>query len=145
MQKRQASSFHPRGLDALQNANYGIRPPQGARIEGNDMQARFWTFKNDAPVLVKINAGQTLQWGESHATDEGYSATGETWHFDGERIYREWMNDGRDCDGRLTHSGSDYCPISQLRAGPEMDGVAYPAWQDSESEQRDEYAELMNY
>jgi hypothetical protein len=108
-------------------------------------QARFWAFKKGSPVRIKINAGQTLQWSESHPTDEGWSASGETWNFDGIGITREWFSDGRDCDGRLQRYGSDYCPVAMLDSGTEMDGVTFPSWQDSESEQRDEYAELAGY
>lgn len=110
-----------------------------------NQQARFWVYENDAPVLIKIGAGQSLAWRECHATDEGFSSQSVTWNFDGDGIFREWQTDGRDCDGRLTRFGTDYCPVTALRSGPEMDGVVYPAWQDSVTEQRDEYAEMAGY
>lgn len=100
---------------------------------------------NDGPVLIKLNAGQTLHHSFGGPTDEGWSSESNIWEFDGKQIRLQWCSDGRDCDGRLTRAGECYCKADLAQSGNEFDGVRYPAWEQGESSQRDEYAEAAGY
>lgn len=106
---------------------------------------RFYSFHNDSPVLIKINAGQTLRHSFGSDCDEGWHSESNTWEFDGETLVLRWETDGRDCDGRLTQYGECHCPRRAVMAGNEVEGVTFPAWERGEGGQCDEYAELMNY
>jgi len=108
-------------------------------------QARFWTWGNGAPVRIKINAGQSLHWASYRQTDEGWSSEGLTLSFDGAIVHRDWMTEGKDCDGRSGSYGSDSCAYENLSARDIGDECKYPEWIDSESSQYDQYAELANY
>jgi hypothetical protein len=68
-------------------------------------EARFWVWHRGEMARLKISAGQTLTIEFWERTDEGYHAGVDTFFFDGREVFRDWQRDGRDCDGRLTHSG----------------------------------------
>jgi len=108
-------------------------------------QARFWTYINGAPVMIKLAQGQTLQWSERHATDEGWSSEAMAWSFDGEGVTCEYFNDGCDCDGRLSSGGEDYCALDMLRTVPGLGGVIFPAWNCTDDYRRDYQAEAAGY
>lgn len=110
-------------------------------------QARFWIDHKGGVVRLKIRAGDTLCFSHGGATDEGYSWTGESYAFDGQRVTCQWATDSRDCDGRMTHNGEAFCHVARLSSGytdPDC-GVAFPAWEHGEQSQRDHTAESMNY
>lgn len=110
-------------------------------------QARFWTYHKSGVVRIKLNPGQTLYHSHGGPTDEGYSRTSEAYTFDGRMVATEWQVDARDCDGRMTHTGSSYCAVDKLAAGyvDAEAGVAFPAWESGEGSQRDYSAEAMGY
>ena len=112
-------------------------------------QARFWIYHRSGVVRLKLNEGQTVCFSHGGQTDEGYSWTAEQYSFDGEHVVSEWQTDSRDCDGRMTHSGSAYCRFSRLSSGSFLDeehGVQYPDWmQYRPSSQRDYSAEAAGY
>jgi len=60
-----------------------------------------------------------------------------------------YVENGRDCDGRLTRIGVLSCPLDRLTtqtiAGDTTAPAYLPAWEPVSSRQRDEYAEAMNY
>lgn len=108
-------------------------------------QARFWTYASGA-ARIKLNAGQTVTHVHGGATDEGYSWTVETYHFDGKLVTCEWQTDARDCDGRMTRGGivaARYCDLSSGHR--DDDGITFPVWNEIKSSQRDHAAEAMNY
>ena len=108
-------------------------------------QARFWIDYKGSFVRLKIKAGQTVSYSYGGPTDEGYSYTGESYNFDGRMVACDWGTDARDCDGRVTHTGSAYCAANRLTAGYVENGIAFPAWEHGETGQRDYSAEAMNY
>jgi len=104
---------------------------------------RFWAYVNGGPVKITLKPGQRLEHSEGGPTDEGWHCDSTAWEYpaDEAAVYREWCSDGRDCDGRLTHSGEDRCPLDQLDAGnvpyvTDEDnhatwwGVIWPDWQE---------------
>jgi hypothetical protein len=128
--------------------------------------ARFWVWINDGWVKLSIPPGEPWEWCHAHPTDEGWSSESIRWTNDGQCVTREWCDDGVDCDGRLTRSGSDYCPIEQLRANAvceresmwqledgttifmadeENEGIYTPEWEKGDSSVYDENAVLANY
>jgi hypothetical protein len=109
------------------------------------MNARFWVLGRDAGwVKLRLVPGQSLSWSYAYADDEGWSSHRETWRHGGDHVARTWMDDGRDCDGRLTIVAELLCPLTDLSAR-EFDGLRTPQWVDSEVSQRDEYAEAAGY
>lgn len=116
--------------------------------------ARFWVYTDAGPVKLTLRPGQSLTHYVGGATDEGWSSFSSTWSHEGDHVRREWCDDGRDCDGRLTRGGTDACPIGELAAGmpiywPEneelFEGIHVPAWGEPDRWQRDEQAELAGY
>jgi len=109
-------------------------------------QARFWIY-TVAPVRIKINAGQTLNYSRFSRHEEGWSSESGTFSFDGEVVTSEYGTDGRDCDGRMSTFGAARCAVSDLEAGyfDESEDIRYPEWTRGESGQRDYTAESMGY
>jgi hypothetical protein len=121
------------------------------------MNARFTAYINGDYVRLTLKPGQTLNHHEGGLTDEGYSHTHTSWSYDGLHVTRDSHNDSSDCDGRLTSSHEQSCPVGLLRAhradygfwsdtgecwskGPPM-----PEWQHEGSDRRDYRAEAMGY
>lgn len=111
------------------------------------MNARFWTYLNGSPVKLTMRPGQTVRHFSKGPTDEGWSSEAHTWHFDGFKVVHEGVEDGRDCDGRLTQCWGSVCAITDLRAGHRDDenGLCYPEWKHVSASQRDEFAEAAGY
>ena len=109
---------------------------------------RFWTFLNGSPVRLKMTPGQSLEWGNSYRTDEGWASEFERWEYDGFEVTCESETDGCDCDGRLSRHYETVALVSDLAAGSaDMDDplVVFPVWQRVSSGQRDYSAEAMGY
>ena len=116
------------------------------------MNAKFWVYSGDesSPVKLTLRPGQELTHYHFEYTDEGWSSETNTWRFDGELVYRKWCTDGRDCDGRLSHGGSDVCELRKLSAREPyepIDGCAgVPEWKEDEPTLTyDEYAQAAGY
>jgi hypothetical protein len=109
------------------------------------MNARFWVLGRNAEwVKLTLKPGQSLSWAYAYDHDEGWSAHCETWNHRGDHVERAWINNGRDCDGRMSSGGELVCAISDLTAR-NVDGLAVPEWVTSETWQRDAYAEAAGY
>lgn len=115
--------------------------------------ARFWEYVNGDVVKITLKPGQTLHWRQAHQTDEGWSSEEHTWSYVADplvpHVLNEYVNDGRDCDGRLTRFTDSECLLDLLQAGNESYAidppVRYPAWQKVGSSQRDYAAEAAGY
>lgn len=118
-------------------------------MKQNPPSARFWEYLPIGPVKITLKPGQTLFWCDFGQTDEGWYAYYVTWEHEGDKVVCSTMNDGRDCDGRVTHYHTSQCPLDELAAGAVdfegRPGVAYPHWQEVSFFQRDEHAEMMGY
>jgi len=109
-------------------------------------KVRFWDIApNGGLVRITLEKGKPLHHNEAHATDEGWSATGQRWEYDGERVTCSQVTDGVDCDGRMTSYQEVSCPVGLLHAGEVIDGHRFPRWQKDGSSQRDYTAESMGY
>lgn len=96
--------------------------------------ARFWTFENNSWVKLTLEPGQSLTWGKSARDEEGFSAEGNTWSHDGDRVLLQWSRSGRDCDGYVSEAGELQCSIAELASVPVLIGdgaevVDRPDWQ----------------
>lgn len=117
-------------------------------------QARFWVWFKTDMVRIKINEGQTLSCEDFRYNDEGgYHRDTDTYFYDGRDVYLEWERDGRDCDGRLTHSGErtfhylQYVrDMAHLEADSEGRKIEAPYWQRvCDHPVYDEYAQAAGY
>ncbi len=111
---------------------------------------RFIRLTEADPVL-------SVHHGEKH--EEGWSSHSLRWTFYPEEgvVTCDWIDDGRDCDGRMTQSGRLICPVDQLAARDVYaDGNAEaseegplpfraPEWTDGGRWQRDYNAEAAGY
>lgn len=110
---------------------------------------RFWHFMNDGWVKITLRPETTLHHYKSAPTDEGWSSEAVMWSYDGDVASMECIYDGRDCDGRLTR-GYDLT-LEKIETYPKGDcledfpGGPRAVWRETDSYQRDQYAELMNY
>jgi len=46
---------------------------------GAGINARFWTVMHGNDVKITLRPGQTLNWGFTRPTEEGYTGEFETW------------------------------------------------------------------
>lgn len=101
---------------------------------------------NDGWVCFIIPIGGKISFSTGGKTDEGYHSTNSMiWHDeDTNTIFLNEDNDNYDCDGRHSSKWLGTCHVDNLFDG-ERDGVSVPEWDTAESEQRDYFAEAMNY
>ena len=112
---------------------------------------RFCWFDGNF-IRVKLEPGHRVMLNTYVATDEGWRRDLVVFSLQGRAIQKDWVNDERDCDGRLTRYGRSICPVS-ARAKISSPGwgvekrsrARLPSWGVVYSHQRDEYAERMGY
>lgn len=116
--------------------------------------ARFWEFVNDGFVKLTLKPGQTLRHSQGGRHEEGWWSRSNTWTFDGAEVVNDMLDDGTDCDGRLSHRYTGACPVEKLYAriqtlpyAPDMGNgaIGLPDWQKVRSGQRDYMAEAAGY
>ncbi len=111
-------------------------------------RVRFWHFHRDGWVKLTVRGEQVLHFGYGGPTDEGWSSHSERLWIENGAVLCEMVSDGRDCDGRLTHTSLVRCPFNLLAGrdcGLDDAPGLVPDWQQVSSRQRDEYAEAMGY
>jgi hypothetical protein len=122
-------------------------------------RVRFWAYINHGMVKLTLSEGQSISYRRSWSHDEGYSFEGATYTLEDNVVYREWGNGGSDCDGPISQSGADMCPIQELAERPcyvsdEKRGdhlfrgqhIHLPEWKEFKPTRvRDVYAQRMNY
>lgn len=106
------------------------------------------------PVRLTLTPDVPLHYWHRSETDEGWTVDAVEWvlSFDSGRwVLRErWMQDGRDCDGRVTGYGEREAvvPVVQWLRHHAQPGwpVDYrPEWRNGEEEWRDHAAEAAGY
>lgn len=114
---------------------------------GSARNLRFWVLISDSLVKLTLKPDQVLTWGKFSKDDEGWSAASETWTHVGSGVVLDWRTDGRDCDGRVSETGSCFCPADRLAARVvDCAEPSVPDWQPTiENLRRDYSAELANY
>jgi hypothetical protein len=103
------------------------------------VNARFIAWINGDWVTLTVQPGQTLRWHTFEHHDEGWSSSSHQWSLEGGNLSEEMVDDGTDCDGRLTRY-AEY--VSRVE---EIDSHKRPNWTEKSASQRDQFAELMNY
>lgn len=115
---------------------------------------RFWDFVNDGFVKLTLKPGQKLRHSQSGQHDEGWWSRANTWEFDGNEVVNQSLDDGTDCDGRLSRGITLACPVERLYAriqelpyAPDMGNgaIGLPDWKEVRSGQRDYTSEASNY
>ena len=108
---------------------------------------RFWIYINGDYVKLTLHQDQTLRWWGGGPADEGYHYEHEQWEWTEDGVERYYVSDGRDCDGRLSHSLEQFCPMTKLMwVQTTMEGAPLlPRWEERRHEVFDEYAQGMNY
>jgi len=109
------------------------------------MNARFWAFAHNSPVKLTLHPGQLLQHYAFYRHDEGWASEAQTWFFDGQNVERTIVDDGTDCDGRLTRTSDTFCPLADLASRIVPGEPPLPEWQDRGYAQRDYSAEAAGY
>ena len=120
----------------------------------------FWIWHSPAEgssgwVKLKMKPGQEFSWSEGCATDEGWHSSVENYHYlsDEGAILYGYGSSGVDCDGRHDDGGECICPINNLKSKDAYIGIddgdiirdRLPEWEDCESWQRDQFAEMAGY
>lgn len=97
-------------------------------------------------LLVSLEQGESFSTSSGGPCDEGYHREWDRYSYDGDSVISENETDSSGCDGRFSTSQSHVCPIGDLRAWLNPDGVPMPRWIDGcRSSQRDYAAEAMGY
>lgn len=116
-----------------------------------DPSIRGWRF-------IRLTEEEpTLDTGERHQDEEGWSSTSTRWALDGDRVVCTTYRGHRDCDGHSSSTCVVACPVSDLAAREVYgDGDAeasvsgpypfrVPAWDEEHFAQRDHAAEAAGY
>ncbi len=110
------------------------------------MNARFWIYWNDGFVKITLAPGQEIALSYGGPCEEGYSYTTEVFRHVGDRVETESHQKARDCDGPMERHWYGECRMDRLDARDADEfGPARPDWEEMHSDQRDYYAEAMNY
>ena len=86
------------------------------------LTVRFWHYYHGSWVKLTLREGEEIKFGYSRPDDEGYHFEASKFHLDIDSdpgrpfVVEEWINGGRDCDGRIEHSGVSSCPVTELAA-----------------------------
>ena len=130
----------------------GFDLPSGFIVEDDIpvRNVRFWLYHHRSQVKLTVRPGQTLTFGFSEPTEEGWHGENVTIHYDADNrvIVRESACEGRDCDGFMGRYVTTAAMIGRLADGvKDLDDpeVVYPDWQRIEESQRDQYAEMAGY
>ena len=105
----------------------------------NSVNARFREWINGDWVTITLMPGRELNWETGGQTDEGWSCTSYSWLLEGGRICRSIVDDGTDCDGRLTRFHMSMARIEDI------DQYKRVEWVSCEESQRDHAAEAAGY
>lgn len=114
-----------------------------------DMSARYnWT-------KLCIKEGEKIHNHHSESTEEGYKARAILWEREGDIIRRTTIDDGRDCEGRLTHTYVDIVHLNKISSievyeittcpNNAIQEFKAPEWEDEKEYQRDYAAEAAGY
>lgn len=119
-------------------------------MKTTERNARFLVWCNGQFTKLTLRPGQVLNWSQGQATDEGWSRQSESWEHCGDRVEVQFLDEGRDCDGYLSHFYEGACPLDRLAASPRIDDatgepVDVPEWIEINAYQRDESAEAAGY
>ena len=109
-----------------------------ARFQVPGQMARF-AVDDQNDVMLTLRDGQSLSWQYGEATDEGWTAVGYLWTLRGGNLYCEIVNDGCDCDGRLTQCAQLWARLEEIPAS------RWPNWTVVDQHQSDQFAEAMGY
>lgn len=101
-------------------------------------------------LRLYLHPKRPVSFRQAGPTDEGWSCTTVEYRRIGRFIYREWLEDGRDCDGRLTTYSVCRWDQKTYQASWVCEGAglvrrSYPVWERVEEYQRDYEAERMGY
>ena len=114
---------------------------------------RFWVYVPGTGDYVKLTLApeQSIDYYESHATEEGWQTEAIRWFYDSERgiVVRERYSRARDCDGLFSSQDTCECPLNRLAEimpyGEENHTFRLPLWEVADSSQRDYSAEAAGY
>jgi len=109
--------------------------------------ARFLFWWADGFVKLTLKPGQSLSCYQGAKDEEGYNCTSVNFRYDVDdtKIYREDTTWGRDCDGGHSFKSESYCAVSRLRSHKLESGELIPTWEEIDSSQYDQYAEMAGY
>lgn len=131
------------------------------------INARFWDIINGGLVKITLKPGQSITHFRGGPTEEGWFLEETTWYYDPylDAVRCHTINDGVDCDGRLSHADEAISTLEDLRMVtakkvywtldggasfyPKLDdrykAIKKPRWETLESYQRDYAAEAAGY
>jgi hypothetical protein len=142
----------PEGRVRLQYGALGVKCRLDTTVMIYVPNARFWVWWNGDWVKLTLEPGGVCEFGMSHATDEGWAAEYQKYEYDDEAmVVRSTMvDDGVDCDGRLTREAEYTCSLHLLLSmSSDMDEYGWrpdrPEWQKGHACQRDYEAEKAGY
>lgn len=98
-------------------------------------------------VKVTLQPGEVVAYRNTYDNGEGLTCEGAVIHHEGHQLKAVFFSMGSDCDGPHSSAFTAICPIENIASliDPDEQGLLLPAWEPVSSEQRDAYAEAMNY
>ena len=110
------------------------------------MNARFWMYWNDGFVRLTLRPHQEIVLAYGGPTDEGYARHAEIYRHCGDSVECEVHDEYRDCDGPGERHWYGFARLDNLDTMPaDTHGPDRPQWEKICENQRDRYAEAMNY
>lgn len=116
-------------------------------MKKSDKGIEFLAYLDDKIKVIRLSRNNPqYHFHKSWNHEEGWSSFSEGFRLetreDGDWVVNQVLEDGRDCDGRLSRYMELECNVKDLRNG--YKGI-YPKWEKVEEHQRDYSAEAMGY
>lgn len=108
---------------------------------------KFWDTWNGSPVKLTVKENEPLDLAKHWGHEEGWSSIGATYRYYPEKqiVIVEVVNDGVDCDGRITHFATYKCDVDRLQWGIQYNETMLPEWIREDSSVYDANAQHANY
>ncbi len=107
----------------------------------------FWIWWDNEPRGIALDdGGRACLTTGSVSTEQGWRALTENFERVGDVVYRESIDEGRDCEGPCSRTVQMRCDASRLAAevDPET-GIGFPAWESVSARGLDEVLEEAGY
>ncbi len=114
-------------------------------MNNENLTIKFWVFYNNSPVKLRLLKGESISFGKSERSEEGWNSEHYVYERTNDQLFRSTYLDGKDCDGRLSQEYHEQCKPGNEYAFKITTGHLTPLWEEFDSSQHDYYAEAMGY
>ena len=110
--------------------------------------ARIWVWHKNGAVKLTLRPGETATMEDSDdCGGEGFYWSQVKIHHAGTHLIRFYESSSRDCDGPHSSQVVYVCQryTGEFKKVKKRAGLEFPVWEQKSYEQRDVFAEMLNY